>query len=65
MATRITNIFAFQGLGRFAVVVPMAFPGGPVGDMVLHHLKGKVGGRERKLPHKTRTSQTNTEVPTG
>lgn len=43
--TKITNIFAFQGLGGFVLVVHMAFPGGPVGDMVLNHLEGKAGGR--------------------
>ena len=39
----------------------MAFTGGPVGSMVLYHLEGKAGGRERGLVD-PKISQANTDT---
>lgn len=46
----------------FALVVHMAFTGGPVEGMILHYLEGKAGGRERGLVD-PKISQDNTEMP--
>lgn len=61
-----TKVVTFQDLEGFALVAHRALPGGPAQVILLHHLEAKLeAGKEGQLPHKTWTSQANTEIPSG
>lgn len=63
---RMTKVVTFQDLEGFALVAHRALPGGPAQVILLHHLEAKLeAGKEGQLPHKTWTSQANTEIPSG